>query len=219
MPFPDSEYLQSLYANKDLIVGGTVRDFPLLRDPEVQQALGSRGKKFGASLQSRVFWDESRQRSLGVVYFPNDVEGPVGRAHGGSIATILDALFGYQAIRTKGWGSFTVQLNVTYRNFVPLNSCCRYEAWTTKVEGKKIFMDIELKSLDGLTTHATATSIFVQPKHFLTYEKVSLGVFFLFFDFSKFVFSVSFFSFLRSFSSHVRIYYYYCLYFNNKIKT
>jgi len=32
-------------------------------------------------------------------------------------------------------------------------------------------MDIELKSLDGLTTHATATSIFVQPKHFLTYEK------------------------------------------------
>jgi hypothetical protein len=39
------------------------------------------------------------------------------------------------------------------------------------VEGKKIFMELVVKSLDGLEEHAFGSAIFVQPKKMISFDK------------------------------------------------
>lgn len=122
------------------------RSFPLLTDLEVQKQLGKRGTMFAKEIHQLSFFDKQEKKLIGVIYFPTTCEGPPGKVHGGALASIIDMLFGWQAVRNVGLGCVTGNLNVTYHHFVPLEAVVRFEIWTEKIEGRKIYMRGKLTS-------------------------------------------------------------------------
>jgi acyl-coenzyme A thioesterase PaaI-like protein len=93
-----------------------------------------------------------------------------GLLHGGVVATILDSTMGNsigQEIRTKG-PTFTVQLNVTYKNPIKLPGTIMVRSWVKKVEGsgRKIWVEgiIESERDEETVVHAKAEGLWVVGK-------------------------------------------------------
>ena len=109
-------------------------------------------------------YHNSKENTLtGVVFFGQNVEGPPGCVHGGCIATIIDSMMG-GIIWLSGHKAVTVNLNVNYRKFIPLNSEVIFETKLDKIEGRKVYVTGKLKSLDGTVIHNDATALFILMK-------------------------------------------------------
>eukprot|EP01116_Phalansterium_solitarium_P011355 TRINITY_DN27000_c0_g1_i1.p1 TRINITY_DN27000_c0_g1~~TRINITY_DN27000_c0_g1_i1.p1 ORF type:complete len:226 (-),score=35.76 TRINITY_DN27000_c0_g1_i1:163-840(-) len=162
--FPEVPFVTSLRQQTGLERSGFDADFPILLDQDVRYAIGNRGRSFGKSIKWELYWDSANSKMLGAVFFSVNNEGPPGCVHGGAIATCLDSFLGWLVVRTQGFGFVTLNLNTTYRKFVPLGSVMKLEAYVTKVDGKKI--SCEGRMVDGQdgTVHAEATAVFYQPK-------------------------------------------------------
>ncbi|XP_029139456.1 acyl-coenzyme A thioesterase THEM4-like [Protobothrops mucrosquamatus] len=93
-------------------------------------------------------------------------------AHGGAIATILDTTLGASAFHVSQW-VMTANLNLNYKSPVALGSVVRVDSRVDKVEGKKIFVSGEMRSVDKQTLYAQATALFIelQPDSFLRKER------------------------------------------------
>lgn len=165
---PRTDYLT--YLEERFARTGFSYDFPILTDVDVKRAGGSRGRPFAPQIKTLTFWDPQAQKLLGVAYFPLSTEGPINCAHGGSIATCLDNIFGTLSLRVLGFGAYTLQLNVSYRKFVPLETVVKFEAWQTEVTGQKVFSKARLLSLDDDSVHAEATALFYRPQESLSFE-------------------------------------------------
>jgi len=92
--------------------------------------------------------------------------------NGGIIATILDCHMGCAAIQGlhKEVGEsegvepvnlhcVTGNLNVNYLAPTPMDDAVHLEAWTTRVEGKKVFVEATLTAKGTITANATALFI------------------------------------------------------------
>jgi acyl-coenzyme A thioesterase PaaI-like protein len=161
---PRAGFLEELEAKEKLgllIEQNFARDFPFLTDPQVRRTLGNKGTPFGEhSLPRRLFWDPQREAIIGLVYFSHSSEGPSGAAHGGAIATALDSALGNLVMRLMGFGCVTLTLTVDYKKFVPVDSTVRIECTKQRIEGRKAFVQAELRNLKGDVLHARATAIF-----------------------------------------------------------
>jgi hypothetical protein len=158
-------YLEERYTRT-----GFSYDFPVLTDLDVKRAGGSRGTSFAPQIKTATFWNPQEQKLVGVAYFSLATEGPINCAHGGSIATCLDNIFGTLSLRVLGFGAYTLQLNVSYRKFVPLETVVKFEAWQTEQTGQKVFSTARLLSLDDDSVHAEATALFYRPQESLSFE-------------------------------------------------
>eukprot|EP01114_Cavostelium_apophysatum_P022825 TRINITY_DN8394_c0_g1_i1.p1 TRINITY_DN8394_c0_g1~~TRINITY_DN8394_c0_g1_i1.p1 ORF type:complete len:226 (+),score=34.55 TRINITY_DN8394_c0_g1_i1:79-756(+) len=160
---PVVPFLERLRKNPDLVKTGP-NDFPVLSDPEVRHATGSRGRAFGAQMRKELYWDTKEQKLIGAVYFPFTCEGPPGCVHGGALATALDSCLGWTAVRGAGFGHVTLNLNTNYKKFVRLGSVVQIECKIDKRDGKKLYISGNLS--DGHLTNPTifveATSLFYQ---------------------------------------------------------
>lgn len=111
-------------------------------------------------LDITYFWDPIEKKLLGVVFFGPEAEGPPGCGHGGSIASVLD-----DAMGTGAWASghrvVALNLNVSFKKFVPLESTVRVETWVDRIDGRKVFTKGHLLSGDG-TVHAESEGLFLQ---------------------------------------------------------
>jgi hypothetical protein len=111
----------------------------------------------------QCYFNEKEQTLRGVVYFGKQVEGPPGCVHGGAIATIIDGAMG-TLTWVSGYIAVTVNLNVDYRKFIPLDSEVALEMKIEKIEGRKIFVKGTVKSLNGEVLHNDGSAIFLQIK-------------------------------------------------------
>eukprot|EP01080_Neovahlkampfia_damariscottae_P011766 gene11766-5104_t len=109
------------------------------------------------------YYKESKKLLSGVVYFGENVQGPPGCVHGGCIATLIDSMMG-GVIWISGHRAVTVNLNVNYRKFIPLDSEVIFEVKLDKIEGRKLFVSAKLKSLNGEVLHNDASAIFLTMK-------------------------------------------------------
>lgn len=92
----------------------------------------------------------------------NDIyEGPPGFVHGGVSALILDELLG-NAAAANGTPGMTATLELRYRRPTPLNVPLVAEARTTRVEGRKTFVDATITNPQGQVT-IEATAMFIMP--------------------------------------------------------
>ena len=71
------------------------------------------------------------------VWFGPETEGPPGHAHGGSIAAILDEVLGLAAW-TAGYPIVVGNLNVSFRNLLPLQHVVTVKTEIVSAEGRKI---------------------------------------------------------------------------------
>jgi hypothetical protein len=130
---------------------------------EERERHGFKGQSFTADNKVSMvyFWNTSEKLFHGLVHFSKLAEGPIGCAHGGSIATVLDESFGRTVFEAEGI-AVTANLNVNYKKFVPLDSTKKIEAKIDRVEGKKVFVSGKIVDpVDG-TVHSEGTALFIK---------------------------------------------------------
>lgn len=146
---------------------------PLLKTPE---SLRSQNLTAGTLLgPGRIvvppfIWSEKGGKSLVCIsYLGADMCGHRGIVHGGLLATILDETLArccFPALPNKI--GMTANLNINYRAPVPADNYVVVRASTTKVEGRKAWVEGRLESLpaegEKPIVFAEATALFIEPK-------------------------------------------------------
>ena len=98
-------------------------------------------------------------RCFGDVTFGAAYEGPPGHVHGGVITSAFDEMLGIANV-AGGYGAMTAVLTTRYRRPTPLHVPLRFEAWTDRVEGRRVIAKGQLRRDD--TVLAEAKGVFVQ---------------------------------------------------------
>ena len=71
------------------------------------------------------------------IWFGPETEGPPGHAHGGSMAAVFDEVLGLAAW-TAGYPVVVGNLNVGFRNLLPLEQVVTVDSDVTAVNGRKV---------------------------------------------------------------------------------
>jgi acyl-coenzyme A thioesterase PaaI-like protein len=93
-------------------------------------------------------------------------EGAPGRSHGGVVAALIDETMGL-ANAINHTLAFTGQLNITYLAPTPVLRPITAEAWQRSVDGRKVWLDCEVRDGDTVVVKAESLFISVDPTHFL----------------------------------------------------
>ena len=102
-------------------------------------------------------WRDGRMHATAV--FGSAYEGPPGYLHGGVVALAFDELLGMANI-ASGWPAMTGLLSVRFRKPTPLHREVRVEAWTERVDGRRVHAGGRM-SVGGVVT-AEAEGLFVR---------------------------------------------------------
>ncbi|QXE92594.1 PaaI family thioesterase [Geomonas subterranea] len=108
----------------------------------------SRGDRFRA----RYYRDADKHLHARFWLGP-EAEGPPGHAHGGAVAAIMDEALGLAAW-AAGYPIVVGNLNVSFRNMLPLKKVVTVESRVVSVEGRKIM--VHGRIFRGDTTFAEA---------------------------------------------------------------
>ena len=100
------------------------------------------------------------------VSFGKAFEGAPGRAHGGVVAALIDETMGFVSA-IHGLIAFTAQLNITFLSPSPINERVVARAWRTRHEGRKQYVEAEVRSGDSLIATAEAVFITIDVQKFL----------------------------------------------------
>jgi acyl-coenzyme A thioesterase PaaI-like protein len=85
-------------------------------------------------------------------------QGPPGRAHGGTVALIIDELMG-MVNRVAGRRAFTARLQIYLRAPAPVDTELTFRAWEHEVDGRKVIIKAEGRVDDALIVEADALFI------------------------------------------------------------
>ncbi|MBE0596701.1 MAG: PaaI family thioesterase [Desulfuromonadales bacterium] len=96
------------------------------------------GEPEGNRFRLRYFRN-SQQQLRARVWFGPETEGPPGHAHGGSIAAVLDEVLGLAAW-AAGYPIVVGNLNVSFRNLLPLQQVVTVETDIVSAEGRKVMV-------------------------------------------------------------------------------
>jgi acyl-coenzyme A thioesterase PaaI-like protein len=103
-------------------------------------------------------WEWTRSRIIAEGVFGAAYEGPPGYVHGGWIALAFDEVLGMANIANETPG-MTGKLNVRYRRPTPLHLPAHFEAWTDRIDGRRIVAHATLDA--GGARTAEAEGLFV----------------------------------------------------------
>jgi adenylylsulfate kinase len=116
-----------------------------------------------------VFLEKGGKSTVIMYYIGSNLCGHQGIVHGGLLATLLDegmARCCFSALPNKV--GMTANLNVNFRKPMPADSYVVLRAVTTKVEGRKAWVEGRLESLtpegETPTVYAEASALFVEPR-------------------------------------------------------
>lgn len=146
---------------------------PHLKIPEAQRNHSLTGGTLmgtGKVVVPPFVWSEQGGKSLvSISYLGEDLCGHPGLVHGGLLATILDeglARCCFAALPNKI--GMTANLNINYRAPAPAGAYVVLKATTTKVEGRKAWVEGRIETLvrDGEkpVVLAEATALFIEPR-------------------------------------------------------
>ncbi len=96
------------------------------------------GQPEGERFRIRYFRD-SGQHLHARIWFGPETEGPPGNAHGGSIAAVMDEALGLAAW-AEGYKVVVGNLNVSFKNLLPLQKVVTLESRVVSAEGRKIMV-------------------------------------------------------------------------------
>jgi len=96
------------------------------------------GNPEGNRFQIRYFRDPA-QHLHARIWFGPETGGPPGHAHGGAIAAVMDEALGLAAW-AAGYPIVVGNLNVSFRNLLPLEKVVTLESEVVSAEGRKIMV-------------------------------------------------------------------------------
>ena len=107
--------------------------------------------------------------AITIFYIGSDLCGHRGFVHGGAMATLLDEALArccFQALPNKV--GMTANLNINYRRPLPAGSFAVIRCKTTRVEGRKAWVEGTLENLCGegeeRVVYCEADALFIEPK-------------------------------------------------------
>lgn len=106
------------------------------------------GEPQGNRFRTRYFRDADRHLHARIWFGP-ETEGPPGHAHGGAIAAVMDEALGLAAW-AAGYAIVVGNLNVSFRNLLPLQQVVTLESEVISVEGRKVMVHGRLFSGETL---------------------------------------------------------------------
>jgi acyl-coenzyme A thioesterase PaaI-like protein len=115
------------------------------------------GEPEGNRFRVRYYKDQD-QHLKARVWFGPETGGPPGHAHGGSVAAVLDEALGL-ASWAIGRPAVVANLNVNFRNQLPLQKVVTVESKIISVEGRKVM--VHGRIFCGKTTYAAAECLCV----------------------------------------------------------
>ena len=110
------------------------------------------GEPDGNRYRVRYYRDQEQQLKARIWFGP-ETEGPPGNAHGGSMAAVLDEVLGLSAW-AAGYPIVVGNLNVSFRNLLPLQKVVTVESKIISAEGRKVM--VHGRIFCGKTTYAAA---------------------------------------------------------------
>ncbi|WP_051292995.1 PaaI family thioesterase [Citrifermentans bremense] len=129
--------------------GWTPFDAPALVGDSLRFVSGDRS---GDRFRARYYRDADNHLHARFWLGP-EAEGPPGHAHGGAVAAIMDEALGL-AGWAEGYSIVVGNLNVSFRNMLPLGRVITVESRVVSVEGRKIM--VHGRIFCGNTTYAEA---------------------------------------------------------------
>ena len=96
------------------------------------------GEPDGNRFRARYYRDDKQQLKARIWFGP-ETEGPPGHAHGGSVAAVLDEVLGLAAW-AAGYPIVVGNLNVSFRNMLPLQKVVTVESRVVSAEGRKVMV-------------------------------------------------------------------------------
>lgn len=117
------------------------------------------GDRTGQRFRARYFLDPDRNL-VARFWFGPETEGPPGHAHGGSAAAVLDEVLGLAAW-AAGHAIVVGNLNVSFRNMLPLMTVVQVESRIVSVEGRKVLVEGRLCGPGGIV-YATAECLCIK---------------------------------------------------------
>jgi acyl-coenzyme A thioesterase PaaI-like protein len=110
--------------------------------------------------------DHGAQRVRSQVTLDRRHEGAPGFAHGGAVTTALDDTLGTLLVVLER-PAVTAKLEVNFRRPAFLGRPYAVQAWTERVEGRKLFLAADLREGDDVVADAQALFLVVSLQHFL----------------------------------------------------
>lgn len=118
------------------------------------------GDPQGERFRVRYYRDAAQQLKARVWFGP-DTEGPPGHAHGGAIAAVLDEVLGL-----SGWAAghaiVVANLNVSFRNLLPLQTVVTVESEVVSINGRKVLVKGRVCSGSAIYAEAECLCIIVR---------------------------------------------------------
>lgn len=105
------------------------------------------------------------ETALGRVTLGPGWQGAPGRSHGGVVSALIDEVYG-AVLPLLGAIAFTGELTVRYVAPCPLGVPLEFRAWKVGEERRKLFLECEGRSDEGVFATSHATFITVDPSHF-----------------------------------------------------
>jgi len=97
------------------------------------------------------------------IWFGPETEGPPGHAHGGSVAAVMDEALGLAAW-AAGYPIVVGNLNVSFRNMLPLQKVITVESRVISALGRKVMVHGKIFSGDTLYAEAECLCITIPEK-------------------------------------------------------
>jgi len=85
------------------------------------------------------YYRDGEQQLKARIWFGPETEGPPGKAHGGAMAAVLDEVLGLAAW-AAGYSIVVGNLNVGFRNLLPLQQVVTVESRIVSAEGRKVMV-------------------------------------------------------------------------------
>ncbi|KAG4304329.1 hypothetical protein PORY_002304 [Pneumocystis oryctolagi] len=138
--------------------------------------LGLLSGKGKISISPYCFYDESGKKIVVILHLGSQICGYSNIIHGGFLATLIDEGFARCAyLVSPDKVKVTANLNINYRLPAKANQYYILKAAITKTEGRKIWVEGHIETLDSyslfgnkLDKHvivADATALFIEPKY------------------------------------------------------
>lgn len=104
------------------------------------------GDPDGNRFRIHYFRREADGALVGWVWFGPGAQGPPGKAHGGSVAAVMDEAMGIAAW-VAGYPVVAARITVEFLHMMPLEQYVMLEAWVRDTAGKKVHPEARL--VDG----------------------------------------------------------------------
>lgn len=117
------------------------------------------------SREPRVFTDDESGSLIAFYHLGLKLAGHSKIVHGGLAAVLLDECMGRACFpRLVGKVAVTAKLDLSYKNPIPVNSVVVIRADTTKVRGRKAWVEARIEDAREGTVLVEAEALFVEPK-------------------------------------------------------